>query len=119
MSILDNFRLDGKVAVITGAGKGIGAAIAKAFAEAGADVVIGARTLADLESVAKEVEAMGQRALVVPTDVLDFAQLQNLADRAMQEFGRIDIVSIMLAAFHPSPCHKPRRVTSRMPFALT
>ena len=103
MSILDNFRLDGKVAVITGAGKGIGAAIAKAFAESGADVVIGARTQADLESVAKEVAAMGQRALVVPTDVLDFAQLQNLADRAMQEFGRIDIVVNNAGGFPPKP----------------
>ena len=52
MSILDKFRLDGKVAVVTGAGRGIGAACAKAFAEAGADVVIGARTISELESVA-------------------------------------------------------------------
>ena len=67
MTILDRFRLDGKVAVVTGAGKGIGAAIARAFAEVGADVVIGARTVVDLEQVAKEVRAMGRRALVVPT----------------------------------------------------
>ena len=79
MSILDNFRLNGKVA---------------------------ARTQADLESVAKEVEAMGQRALVVPTDVLDFAQLQNLADRAMQEFGRIDIVVNNAGGFPPKPVSK-------------
>jgi 7-alpha-hydroxysteroid dehydrogenase len=58
MSVLDMFRLDGKVAVITGAGKGIGAGIARAFAEAGADLVIGARTVADLESVAQDIEAM-------------------------------------------------------------
>jgi 7-alpha-hydroxysteroid dehydrogenase len=103
VSILDNFRLDGKVAIVTGAGKGIGAAIAKAFAEVGADVVIGARTVADLESVAKEITSMGQRALVVQTDVLEFAQLQNLADRTMQEFGRIDIVVNNAGGFPPKP----------------
>tara|TARA_B110000503_G_scaffold99006_1_gene148246 strand:+ start:2151 stop:2507 length:357 start_codon:yes stop_codon:yes gene_type:complete len=92
VSIFDNFLLDGKVAIITGAGKGIGAAIAKAFAEAGGDVVIGARAVADLESVAAQITSMARRALVVQTDVLEFAPLQNLADRAMQEFGRIDIV---------------------------
>ncbi len=103
MSILDKFRLDGKVAVITGAGKGIGAAIAKAFAEVGADVVIGARTVSDLETVAREVTALGRRALVVPTDVLDFAQLQNLAERTMAEFGRIDIVVNNAGGFPPKP----------------
>ena len=103
MTILDRFRLDGKVAVVTGAGKGIGAAIARAFAEVGADVVIGARTVVDLEQVAKEVRAMGRRALVVPTDVLDFSQLQVLADRAMQEFGRIDILVNNAGGFPPKP----------------
>lgn len=103
MSIFDNFRLNGKVALVTGAGKGIGAAIAKAFAEAGADVVIGARTIADLESVAREIRAMGQRALVVPADVLEFDQLQNLADRAMAEFGRIDILVNNAGGFPPKP----------------
>ena len=103
MSIFDNFRLDGKVAIVTGAGKGIGAAIAKAFAEAGADVVIGARTVTDLESVASEITALGRRALVVPTDVLDFSQLQNLADRTMAEFGRIDILVNNAGGFPPKP----------------
>ncbi|CAA0078420.1 putative oxidoreductase [Halioglobus japonicus] len=103
MSILDNFKLDGKVAVVTGAGKGIGAAIAKAFAEAGADVVIGARTVSDLQSVAAEITSMGRRALVVQTDVLDFDQLQNLADRTMAEFGRIDILVNNAGGFPPKP----------------
>lgn len=103
MSVLDKFRLDGKVAVITGAGKGIGAGIARAFAEAGADVVIGARTKTDLEAVAQEVTSLGRRALVVPTNVLDFAQLQNLADRALDEFGRIDIVVNNAGGFPPKP----------------
>ena len=103
MSLLNNFRLDGKVAVVTGAGKGIGAAIARAFAEAGAELVIGARTESDLEKVADDISAMGQRVLVVPTDVMDFAQLQNLADRAVAEFGRIDIVVNNAGGFPPKP----------------
>lgn len=103
MSILDNFRLDGKVAIITGAGKGIGASIARSFAEAGADVVIGSRTKADLEQVAQDIAALGRKALVVPTDVLDYAQLQNLADRAMEAFGRIDLLVNNAGGFPPKP----------------
>lgn len=103
MSLLDKFRLDGKVAIVTGAGKGIGASIARTFAEAGAQVVIGARTEADLQSVAKEIEALGQQALVVPTDVLDPAQLQRLVDAAMAQFGRIDILVNNAGGFPPKP----------------
>jgi 7-alpha-hydroxysteroid dehydrogenase len=100
---MDRFRLDGQVAVVTGAGKGIGAAIARAFAEVGADVVIGARTQGDLDAVASDIEALGRRALTVPTDVLDYAQLQNLADKAMAEFGRIDILVNNAGGFPPKP----------------
>jgi 7-alpha-hydroxysteroid dehydrogenase len=103
MSLLEKFKLDNKVAIITGAGKGIGAGIARALAEAGADVVIGARTEADLELVAQDVRAMGRRALVVPTNVLDYDQLQNLADRAMEEFGRIDVLVNNAGGFPPKP----------------
>lgn len=103
MSLLDKFKLNGKVAVITGAGKGIGAAIARAFAEAGADVVIGARTESDLQGVATDIAATGQRALVVPTDVLDPAQLLRLANSAMQEFGRIDVLVNNAGGFPPKP----------------
>lgn len=103
MSLLEKFRLDGKVAVITGAGKGIGAAIARAFAEAGADVVIGARTVPDLEAVAADVAAQARRALAVETDVMDSAQLHNLAQQAMAEFGRIDILVNNAGGFPPKP----------------
>ena len=103
MSVLEKFGLDGKVAVITGAGKGIGAEIARVFADAGADVVLASRTEEDLGRVAQEVRALGRRALVVVTDVLEFEQLQNLADKAMAEFGRIDILVNNAGGFPPRP----------------
>lgn len=92
MSILDRFRLDGKVALITGGGRGIGEACALAFAEAGAKVVIGARTESQLEAVAEKVRALGSEALVVPLNVVKADQLANFVDQAMAKFGRIDIV---------------------------
>ncbi len=89
---IDNFRLSGRVALITGGGKGIGAAIARHFAAAGADVAISARTESDLEAVAVEVRAAGQRALVVPGDVNDLEFLAQLVERTVGELGGLDIV---------------------------
>ncbi len=103
MSILDAFRLDGRVAVITGGGRGIGAAIAKAYAEAGADVVIGARTQSDMDKVVREIEAMGRRAVAVPTDVMVEEQLQRLVDTAIQHFSRLDIVVNNAGGYPPMP----------------
>jgi len=103
MGLMDRFRLDGKVALVTGAGKGIGAGIARAFAEAGADVALAARTESDLEAVAKDVEAAGRRALVVPTDVLDFEQLQAAVDGTASAFGGIDILVNNAGGFPPKP----------------
>ncbi len=91
MSILDAFRIDGQVAVVTGAGKGIGRAIALALAEAGADVALGARTAADIEAVAADVRARGRRAIAVPTDATSMAALEALAARAVAELGPIGI----------------------------
>ena len=71
MAVLDRFDLSGKIAIITGAGKGIGAAIALAFAEAGADVALLARTIADLDGVAEQVRSLGRRAVVIPTDLIE------------------------------------------------
>lgn len=90
--ILDMFRVDGRVAVITGAGRGIGAASAIALAEAGADVVISSRTEEQLREVAAAVEAAGRRAVVVPADLSDVGAVASLADTAKEEFGRLDIV---------------------------
>jgi 7-alpha-hydroxysteroid dehydrogenase len=90
--ILDRFRVDGKVAVVTGAGRGIGAASALALAEAGADVVLSARTTGQLEDVASTIRALGRRAYVVPADLMDLEAVADLADRAVEELGRLDIV---------------------------
>lgn len=90
--ILDRFRLDDKVAVITGAGRGLGAAIALAFAEAGADVVIGSRTQSQLDEVAEQVRAAGRRAHVVAGDLAHPDVTAQLAAQAVEAFGKLDIV---------------------------
>ena len=90
--ILERFSIADKVAVVTGAGRGIGAASAVALAQAGADVVISARTADQLHEVAKIVEAAGRRALIVPADLNDLEAAAGLANAAAEEFGRLDIV---------------------------
>ncbi len=92
MTILDRFTLTDHVAIVTGAGRGIGAATALALAEAGADVVISARNEAQLVEVADRVEATGRRALVVPADLSDLDAAAGLARAAYDEFGRLDTV---------------------------
>jgi 7-alpha-hydroxysteroid dehydrogenase len=92
MSILDRFAVTDQVAVVTGAGRGIGAATAVAFAEAGADVVISSRTASQLEAVAERVRAAGRRALVVPADLSDTDAVAGLAQAAYDQFGRLDTV---------------------------
>jgi 7-alpha-hydroxysteroid dehydrogenase len=101
--ILDRFSLAGKVAIVTGAGKGIGRGIAHGFAEAGADVVCAARTAGDLESIAEEVRALGRRALVVPTDVMVTEELERLVDATVAEFGRIDVLVNNAGGTMPAP----------------
>ena len=90
--ILDRFRLDDKVAVITGGGRGLGAAIALAFAEAGADVVIASRTQSQLDAVAEQVRSTGRRAHTVAADLAHPEVTAQLAGQAVEVFGRLDIV---------------------------
>lgn len=86
------FSLEGQVAVVTGAGKGIGRACAIALAQAGADVALAARTAADLEQVAQAIRTLGRRAIVVPGDVNDAAALDTLVRRTVAELGKITIL---------------------------
>ena len=101
--VLDRFRLDDRVAVITGAGRGLGAAMARAFAEAGADVVISSRTDSELAEVAADVESHGRRAAVVPADLSDTDQLPRLIEAAVDDFGRLDIVVNNVGGTYPMP----------------
>lgn len=92
MSLTDLFRLDGKVVVVTGASSGLGVAFAQGFAEAGADVVLGARRVDRLAETAALVEAAGRRALSVQTDVADPDACTNLVALAMEELGHVDVL---------------------------
>ena len=89
MNLLDQFRLDGRVAVVTGSGQGIGRAIAWGLADAGCDVVVNARRIDDLKVTASGVVGRGQRVLIVDGDIRDLSE--TLAERTIVEFGRLDV----------------------------
>jgi 2-deoxy-D-gluconate 3-dehydrogenase len=88
----DPFRLDGKVAIVTGASRGLGRAMALALAEAGADVAVAARTGAEIDETAHQVEKLGRRALAVRTDVTEYPQVEALVARTVEGLGGLDIV---------------------------
>ncbi|MFC1937183.1 SDR family NAD(P)-dependent oxidoreductase [Chloroflexota bacterium] len=85
-------KLDNKIAIVTGGGTGIGQAIALEFAREGADIAVASRNMANLEEVEKEIKALGRRSLAIVTDVKMEEQVQQMAKRAADEFGRIDIL---------------------------
>jgi 7-alpha-hydroxysteroid dehydrogenase len=103
MSILDRFRIDDQVALVTGAGRGIGRATALALAENGADVALAARSADQLEEVAEQIRKLGRRALVVPCNAAKTENLEAFAQQAADEFGRIDIVINNVGGSMPKP----------------
>ncbi|MBY4109133.1 SDR family oxidoreductase [Rhodococcus fascians] len=92
MSILDKFRLDGRVVIVTGASSGLGVSFAKAAAEAGADVVLAARRVDKLAQTAALIDSVGGRSLSVATDVVDPDQCTAMVEAAVAEFGKVDVL---------------------------
>ncbi len=90
--ILREFSLAGKIGLVTGAGRGIGKGIALALADAGADIVVVARTAEEIEQTAKEVRQLGRRALAIPADATQAEQVQKMVERVISEWGKIDIL---------------------------
>ena len=89
---LEVFSLEGKAAIVTGASRGIGAAIAMAMAEAGADIALAARSTSDIEQLASKIEATGRRALPITTDVTDPDDVRSCVEQTMSAFGKIDVL---------------------------
>jgi NAD(P)-dependent dehydrogenase (short-subunit alcohol dehydrogenase family) len=111
MAILDRFRLDGKVAVITGASSGLGAAFAHDLAEAGADVVLGARRIDRLEETAQAVRDLGRRVLAIATDVAKPEDCARLVAAGLEAFGKVDILvnNAGVASSYPATRETPEQ----------
>jgi 7-alpha-hydroxysteroid dehydrogenase len=103
MGILERFRVDGRAAIVTGGGRGIGAACALALAEAGADVLIASRTKEQLDEVATEIEKLGRRAAIAAIDVNDNDATAALVEQAVDAFGGVDIVVNNAGGTMPRP----------------
>ena len=92
MNMSDKFKLEGKVALVTGAGRNLGKEIAISFAEAGAHVAVTARTASEVEKTVEEIRERGGKGLAIPMDVASFSQVEQGVQRIISEFGRIDIL---------------------------
>lgn len=89
---IDLFSLEGRVALVTGASRGLGRAIALGMARAGADVGLAARSEGDLQTVAKEIADLGRRSLVIPTDVRRREQIEEMVGRCIRDLGGLDVL---------------------------
>lgn len=107
-SVLDLFGLGGRVAIVTGAGSGLGAGFARALAEAGADVVVAGRRRETLTATADSIAAVGRACLVVPTDVTRPEQCGALVEAAVRKFGRVDILINNAGVSHVAPATRER-----------
>jgi NAD(P)-dependent dehydrogenase (short-subunit alcohol dehydrogenase family) len=92
MSGKEFFSLAGRVAIVTGAGRGLGKVMALALADAGADVMVAARTPAEIEETKREIEKMGRRSIAFPMDVTKRSNVQEMAARTVSELGRVDVL---------------------------